>query len=204
MSVTSLPGSVHKLIKLWSKLPGIGEKTARRMVFFILQQDPKWVNEFLATIKQVKEETHHCGECGNITDIEPCSVCRDIMRDRKIMCVVESDEDCISIEQAGIFNGLYHVLGGQVSPLDEEDIPEESIIKLKQRVHDLKIEEIVLATAPRIEGDLTAFAIQEALEGVHVKISRLSYGLPVGGSIGYADRVTLHMAMESRKEMKNE
>ena len=201
MTATSLPGSVHRLIKLWSKLPGVGEKTARRMVFYILKQDSSWVSEFIGTIKQVKDETHHCSECGNITDTDPCSICRDKMRNRRIMCVVESDEDCIWIEQAGIFSGLYHILGGQVSPLDEQDIPEESITKLKERVCGLKIEEIVLATAPRIEGDLTAFAIQEALEGIPVKISRLSYGLPVGGSIGYADRVTLHMAMESRKEM---
>lgn len=201
MSATSLPNSVYKLIKLWSKLPGVGEKTARRMVFFILKQDADWVADFINTIKQVKNETHHCSECGNITDTEPCIICRDKMRNRKILCVVESEEDCIAIEQAGIFNGLYHVLGGQVSPLDEQDIPEKSIKKLRERICDLKIEEIVLATAPRIEGDLTAFAIQEALEGIPVKISRLSYGLPVGGSIGYADRVTLHMAMESRKEM---
>ncbi len=201
MSETSLPGPVYKLIKMWSRLPGVGEKTARRMVFFILKQDPLWVSEFVSTISQVREETHHCGECGCITDIEPCQICRDMTRNRKIMCIVESDEDCISIEQAGIFNGIYHVLGGQVSPLDDEDIPEESIEKLRQRIRDLKIEEIILATAPRIEGDLTAFAIQDALKGMPVKISRLSYGLPVGGSIGYADRVTLHMAMDSRKEM---
>ena len=124
------------------------------------------------------------------------------MRDRKVMCIVETDEDCISIEQAGIFNGLYHVLGGQVSPLEDLEIPEESIGKLKERIFRLNIEEIILATSPRIEGDLTAFAIQDALKGMPVRISRLSYGLPVGGSIGYADRVTLHMAMESRKEMK--
>lgn len=174
------------------------------MVFFVLKQDSGWVNEFVNTIKQVKDETHHCNECGNITDIEPCYICRDKMRDRKILCVVESDEDCISIEQAGVFNGLYHVLGGQVSPLDEQDIPEESISKLRERVCNLQIQEIVLATAPRIEGDLTAFAVQDALRGIPVKVSRLSYGLPVGGSIGYADRVTLHMAMESRKEMLEE
>ncbi len=201
MSDSSLPGSVYRLIKLWSKLPGVGEKTARRMVFFMLRQESAWVNEFISTIKQVRDETHHCGECGNITDTEPCSICRDKTRNRKVICVVETDEDCISIEQAGIFNGLYHVLGGQVSPLDDQEIPEESISKLKQRICDLKAEEIILATAPRIEGDLTAFAIQEALSGIPVKISRLSYGLPVGGSIGYADRVTLHMALESRKEM---
>ncbi len=135
--------------------------------------------------------------------MDPCLICRDKMRNRKIICVVESDEDCISIEQAGIFNGLYHVLGGRSSPLDDQEIPEESIIKLRERVCDLRIEEIILATAPRIEGDLTAFSVQDALEGIPVKISRLSYGLPVGGSIGFADRVTLHMALESRKEMKN-
>lgn len=203
MSASSLPAPVHKLIKLWSKLPGIGEKSARRMVFFILKQDPQWARDFADAIREVKEQIRHCSECGGITDTDPCLICRDKMRNRKIICVVESDEDCISIEQAGIFNGLYHVLGGRSSPLDDQEIPEESIVKLRQRVCDLKIEEIILATAPRIEGDLTAFSVQDALEGIPVKISRLSYGLPVGGSIGFADRVTLHMALESRKEMKN-
>lgn len=201
MSAGSLPGSVHKLIKLWSKLPGVGEKSARRMVFFILRQDPFWVNEFISAIRQITEDVHHCGECGNITDTEPCSICLDKMRNRKIICIVESDEDCVSIEQAGIYDGLYHVLGGHVSPLDDQDIPQESIIKLKERVSELGIQELILATAPRIEGDLTAFAIQDAMKGISVKISRLSYGLPVGGSIGFADRVTLHMALESRNEM---
>ncbi len=199
----SLPGSVHKLIKLWSKLPGVGEKSARRMVFFILRQDPEWVKEFSAAIKQMSEEVHHCGECGNITDIEPCNICSDQMRNRKIICVVESDEDCVAIEQAGIFNGLYHVLGGHVSPLDDQDIPEDSIAQLKKRVLCLGVEELILATAPRIEGDLTAFAIHDAMKDINVKISRLSYGLPVGGSIGFADRVTLHMALELRTEMGN-
>lgn len=123
------------------------------------------------------------------------------MRNRKIICVVESDEDCVAMEQAGIYSGLYHVLGGQYSPLDDREIPEESLDKLRERVEELGAEEIILATAPRVEGDLTAYAVQEALEGFDVKISRLSYGLPVGGSIGFADRVTLHMALESRKEM---
>ena len=107
----------------------------------------------------------------------------------------------MAMEQAGIFNGIYHVLGGRLSPLDDEEIPEESIERLRKRVEEGGIEEIILATSPRIEGDLTAYAIQEALAELPVKISRLSYGLPVGGSIGFADRVTLHMAMESRKEM---
>lgn len=171
------------------------------MVFFLLRQDPSWVKDFSCAVAQLTEEVHHCSECGNITDMEPCSICRDLMRNRKIICVVESDEDCVALEQAGIFNGLYHVLGGRVSPLDDQEIPKASIERLRARISELGIEELILATAPRIEGDLTAFAIQEAVCGLPVKITRLSYGLPVGGSIGFADRVTLHMALESRKEM---
>lgn len=171
------------------------------MVFHLLRQDPEWIREFSHAIEHLADEVRHCSECGNITDVDPCNICRDRMRNRKVICVVESDEDCISIEQAGIFNGLYHVLGGQFSPLDDREIPQESIEKLRDRVAELGIEEIILATTPRIEGDLTAYAVQEALEGLPVLISRLSYGLPVGGSIGFADRVTLHMALESRKEI---
>ena len=197
----SLPDPVQKLIKLWSKLPGVGEKSARRMVFYVLSQDPQWARDFSSAVARLADEIHHCSVCGHITDTDPCSICCDPMRNRKLICVVESDEDCVAIEQSGIYNGLYHVLGGQLSPLEDKEIPEESIERLRARVTELNIQELILATAPRIEGDLTAFAIQDALKNIPVKISRLSYGLPVGGSIGFADRVTLHMAMESRNEM---
>lgn len=196
-----LPNSVQKLIKLWSKLPGIGEKSSRRMVFYVLRQDKSWIKDFALALTKLADEVHHCSECGNITDNDPCSLCRDSMRNRKKICVVETDEDCVAIEQAGIFNGLYHVLGGQLSPLDDKEIPQESLDRLRRRITELKVEELILATSPRVEGDLTAYAIQDTLKDLSVKISRLSYGLPVGGSIGYADRVTLHMALESRKEM---
>ncbi|WP_455594012.1 recombination mediator RecR [Cloacibacillus porcorum] len=197
----SLPGPVQKLIKQWSKLPGVGEKTARRMVFYLLRQEPGQIKDFGNAVIALTENIRRCSVCGAITDVDPCPVCTDPIRNRKLLCIVESEEDCVAMEQAGIFNGIYHVLGGRLSPLDDEEIPEESIERMRQRVEKGGIEEIILATAPRIEGDLTAYAIQEALEGLPVKISRLSYGLPVGGSIGFADRVTLHMAMESRKEM---
>lgn len=197
----SLPGPVQKLIKQWSKLPGVGEKTARRMVFYLLRQEPGQIKDFGNAVIALTENIRRCSVCGAITDVDPCPVCTDPIRNRKLLCIVESEEDCVAMEQAGIFNGIYHVLGGRLSPLDDEEIPEESIERMRQRVEEGGIEEIILATAPRIEGDLTAYAIQEALEGLPVKISRLSYGLPVGGSIGFADRVTLHMAMESRKEM---
>jgi recombination protein RecR len=197
----SLPGPVQKLIKQWSKLPGVGEKTARRMVFHLLRQEPGQIKDFGNAVIALTENIRRCSVCGAITDVDPCPICTDPMRNRKLLCIVESEEDCVAMEQAGIFNGIYHVLGGRLSPLDDEEIPEESIERMRRRVEEGGIEEIILATAPRIEGDLTAYAIQEALEGLPVKISRLSYGLPVGGSIGFADRVTLHMAMESRKEM---
>ena len=197
----SLPGPVQKLIKQWSKLPGVGEKTARRMVFHLLRQEPGQIKDFGNAVIALTENIRRCSVCGAITDVDPCPICTDPIRNRKLLCIVESEEDCVAMEQAGIFNGIYHVLGGRLSPLDDEEIPEESIERMRQRVEEGGIEEIILATAPRIEGDLTAYAIQKALEGLPVKISRLSYGLPVGGSIGFADRVTLHMAMESRKEM---
>ena len=197
----SLPGPVHKPIKQWSKLPGVGEKTARRMVFYLLRQEPGQIEEFGRAIIALTENIRRCSICGAITDIDPCPICTDPLRNGKLLCIVESEEDCVAMEQAGIFNGIYHVLGGRLSPLDDEEIPEESIERLRKRVEEGGIEEIILATSPRIEGDLTAYAIQEALAELPVKISRLSYGLPVGGSIGFADRVTLHMAMESRKEM---
>lgn len=171
------------------------------MVFYILKQDPEWVREFASALIRLADEVHHCSECGSITDTDPCAICRDPLRNRKLICVVESDEDCAAIEQAGIFNGLYHVIGGHMSPLDDQEIPKDSLARLRKRVEELGAEELILATAPRIEGDLTAFAVAEAMKGLPVKISRLSYGLPVGGSIGFADRVTLHMALESRTAM---
>lgn len=199
--MSKLPVSVEKLIKLWSKLPGIGEKTARRMVFYVLGQDPQWVKDFSAALLDISENIHHCTECGNITDSDLCPICTDTSRDRTLMCVVETAEDCVAIEQAGIYNGLYHILGGHISPLEDEEISVECINKLKERIVRLSTREVILATTPRIEGDLTAFTIQEELKNLPVTVSRLSYGLPVGGSIGFADRVTLHMALESRKEM---
>lgn len=171
------------------------------MVFHLLRQEPGQIKDFGNAIIALTENIRRCSVCGAITDVDPCPICTDPMRNRKLLCIVESEEDCVAMEQAGIFNGIYHVLGGRLSPLDDEEIPEESIERMRRRVEEGGIDEIILATAPRIEGDLTAYAIQEALEGLPVKISRLSYGLPVGGSIGFADRVTLHMAMESRKEM---
>ncbi len=171
------------------------------MVFYLLKQEPQRITDFGEAVLALNKNICRCSICGAITDTDPCGICTDMSRDRRVICVVESEEDCVAMEQAGIYNGLYHVLGGRVSPLEDEEIPAESLDRLRERVENDGIEEIILATAPRIEGDITAYAVQEALSDTGIKISRLSYGLPVGGSIGFADRVTLHMAMDARKEM---
>lgn len=197
----SLPDAFTRLADLLGRFPGVGEKTARRMVFFMLTQPSEWATSLAGAISSLHESIGTCPECGGITTEGGCRVCTDPMRDRRTICVVETQEDCAAIEQSGVYSGLYHVLGGRCSPLDDQEIPDESLAKLRERIEEGGIGEVILAMSPRVEGDMTAFAVQDALEGLPVRITRLSYGLPVGGSIGYADRVTLHVALESRREM---
>ncbi|MDR1471495.1 MAG: recombination mediator RecR [Synergistaceae bacterium] len=199
-----MPDSIDRLISLWSKFPGVGEKTARRMVFFMLGQDPEWARSFARAVSEMREQVRSCVECGNITTEDVCSVCSDPRRDRRKICVVETQEDCVAMEQSGVYEGLYHVLGGRCSPLEDQEIPKASVENLRRRITAISPDEVILALNPRVEGDMTAFMIQESLSEFDVRISRLSYGLPVGGSIGYADRMTLHMALESRREMERE
>ena len=200
----SLPDAFEHLIGLWGKFPGVGEKTARRMVFFMLSQNREWAGSLASAIEALHENVRACVECGNIATADLCRVCADPLRDRTKICVVETQEDCVAMEQSGVYNGLYHVLGGRCSPLDDQEIPEENLRQLKRRIADLGVGEVILALNPRVEGDMTAYTLQDALEGLRIKMTRLSYGLPVGGSIGYADRVTLHVALESRREMETE
>jgi len=187
----SLPDSFERLTFLFRKLPGVGAKTARRMAFFVLQQPPSFAGELADCLARLKD---------SITT--SCSICKDLLRERKTMCVVETVEDLISIEQAAVFSGVYHVLGGRVSPLDGEDLDDEVFRKLIRHIDEDGTEEVIVATNPRIEGDLTYHTIAEQLEGRNVSISRIAYGLPVGGSIEFADRTTLLASLESRVIMK--
>ena len=200
----SLPDPLDRLIALLGRFPGVGEKTARRMAFFVLGQDAPWTAALADSIATLHRLVRACPECGNVATGELCRVCADSTRDRRRICVVETQEDCVAMEQAGVFGGVYHVLGGRCSPLEGEEIPQESIERLKRRIESIPASEVILAMNPRIEGDMTAYTLQDALAGSGAKITRLSYGLPVGGSIGYADKVTLHMALESRTEMRRE
>ncbi|MGI6251965.1 MAG: recombination mediator RecR [Aminivibrio sp.] len=197
-----LPESFDRLATLFRKLPGVGAKTARRMAFFIIQQPASYAEELAAVLSGLRDGILICEECGNITDRQPCGICTDMLRDRKTICAVESVEDLISIEQAGVFTGLYHVLGGRVSPLDGEDLDEESLARLERRIDEEEAEEVIVAVNPRLEGDLTFHAVVERLEGKNVSISRPAYGLPVGGSIEFADRTTLLASMEARRTVK--
>ncbi len=200
----SSTGSLERLLKLLVRLPGIGEKSARRLAFFILQQPPSFAQELAEAILSCRMNLRPCPECGNLTEREICEICADPLRNRISLCVVETTEDLLVLEEHGIHQGIYHVLGGRVSPLDGEDIDPSSLDRLRRRVEELGVREIILALDPQVEGELTAQAVLSALSGLKVKISRLSYGLPLGGSISFADRATLHAAMESRTTIKDE
>ena len=195
---------IGRLVYFFSKFPGIGNKSARRMAFFLLKQDESFLHAMGSAIAELKDNLVRCGKCGNVSDSDPCPICADAFRDRATLCVVESVDDLASFEQAGVYNGLYHVLDGRVSPLDDQDLNEECVAFLLKHIADAGAEEVIIATNPRMEGDLTYFTIREILrerangDAGTPKISRLAFGLPVGGSIEFADRVTLHTALESR------
>ena len=194
-----LPEPIERLVSHFVKLPGVGGKSARRMVFHLLQSPPSVLAEMAADIGKLHALLSFCPDCGNITEGSgACLICSDKMRDRTQLCIVENIEALVSFEHAGIYNGLYFVLGKKVSPLDDEDLDEPMIERIRERVLSLEAKEVIVAMSPRIEGDLTWYAIQDALKGIDVSVSRLAYGLPVGGSIEFADRVTLHTAFESR------
>ena len=197
----SLSPSIEKLTTALCRLPGIGEKSARRIVFFLLGQPDAVTLEFSEAVRTLKARLHPCPECGNYTEEDPCPVCADTFRDRRLLCVVETAEDLVCLEQASVFGGLYQVLGGRVSPLEGEDLDPLVLEKLRRRIRELGVREVIIATNPCVEGDLTYFAVIDALKGSGVRLSRLAYGLPVGGSIGYADRVTLHAALEARRQV---
>ena len=196
----ALPVPIERLISLLKKFPGVGEKSARRMAFFLLMENSSFAEDLSETIGYLRSKVTTCEKCGNLTETQPCPICSDPLRDRTLMCITESIEDLVSIEQSGFFNGLYFVLGTTLSPLeDREALPEKTVQLLRQRFVDYPIKEVIIATNPRIEGEMTFYAVLDALKGILVKKSRLAYGLPVGGSIEFADKVTLHAALESRQ-----
>lgn len=197
-----LPKSVEKLIEAFSKLPGIGPKTANRLTFYLLHVPQVELDQFSESVKNLKNNTVFCSECLNIGEADPCIICTDVDRDRSVVCVVEQPIDIVSIERTGKYKGLYHVLHGAINPLNNIGPDEIHIAELIERIKSGRIKEIVLATNPNMEGEATAMYIKREIRGQNedVKITRLAHGLPVGGDIEYADEVTLSNAVEGRRE----
>jgi len=194
--------SIEKLIKELSKLPGIGPRSAERIALFILKYPYKEAKALSSAIEDVKEKTSYCQVCYNLSEGDLCRICADANRDRSIICVVEKPTDVAAIEKTHDYKGLYHVLGGKLSPLDGIGPDKLKINELVRRVDSEKIKEVIIATSSDTEGETTCLYIVRVLKPKKVKLTRLAQGLPVGGDIEYVDEITLGKAIEGRKEIK--
>ncbi len=195
------PEPITKLIDGFTKLPGIGPKTAARLAFFVLNMEEDTVVEFAKALVNAKRDLSYCTVCGHITDRDPCIICTDNHRDQTVLCIVQESKDVIAMEKMREFTGLYHVLQGCISPMEGIGPNDINIASLLQRLQDDTIGEVILATNPNVEGEATAMYISKLLKPSGIKTTRLAHGLPVGGDLEYADEVTLSKAMEGRREL---
>ena len=186
------------LTEQFAKLPGIGMKTAARLAYHVMSMEAADVEEFAQALLNAKKTVHYCRCCENLTDQELCSVCEDDTRDRSLICVVETPKDIAAFERTGEYRGTYHVLHGLISPLRGVLPDDLKIRSLLHRVQAGGIQEVIMATNPTVEGDATAAYISQLLKPLNVTVSRLAFGLPVGGMLEYADEVTLYKALETR------
>ncbi len=192
--------AVDNLVAQLTKLPGVGQRTAQRLAFHLLSRPKDEALALADAIEEVKERVRFCDECGNLTEEERCSICRDARRDHALICVVEQPQDLVSVERTHEYRGLYHVLGGSLSPIDGVEPEHLRIDELVKRVERNGVVEVVLATNPNMTGEATAAFLADRLRG-KVRVTRLASGLPVGGDLEYADEVTLGRALAGRREM---
>jgi recombination protein RecR len=192
-------GIVQELIDELGRLPGVGPKSAQRIAFHILQTETFDVSRLAQVLTEVREKVKFCEICGNVGEQARCAVCRDARRDPTLICVVEEAKDVVAIERTREFRGLYHVLGGSISPIDGIGPDDLRIRQLLTRLQDGTVTEVIIATDPNLEGEATATYITRLLAAIEVKVSRLAFGLPVGGDLEYADEVTLGRAFEGRR-----
>ncbi len=192
--------AVQNLVSQLTRLPGVGQRTAQRLAFHLLRAPKDEALALAAAIEEVKERVRFCRECGNLTEDEVCAICQDARRDHSLICVVEQPVDLISVERTAEYRGLYHVLGGALSPIDGVEPADLRIDELLRRVERNGVEEVVLATNPNMTGEATAAYLADRLRG-RVRVTRLASGLPVGGDLEYADEVTLGRALSGRREM---
>jgi len=193
--------AIDQLIAEFAKLPGIGRKTAQRLTFHLLQQSPEQARRLAAALSTVAEQVRPCRECGNPTEEQPCAICADPRRDASLLCVVEEASAVTVVERATGFRGRYHVLGGRLSPLDGVGPEALRLDRLVERVREGAVREVILATNPSMEGEVTATYIQQLLTGLGARVTRLARGLPMGGDLEYVDGVTLAHALSARQEV---
>ncbi|WPK12981.1 recombination mediator RecR [Lysinibacillus louembei] len=195
------PEPISKLIDSFMKLPGIGPKTAARLAFFVLTMKEDTVLSFAKALVDAKRNLMYCSQCGHITDVDPCHICADKQRDVSMICVVQDPKDVIAMEKMRDYNGMYHVLHGAISPIEGVGPEDINIASLLTRLHDERVQELILATNPTIEGEATAMYISRLVKPSGIRTTRIAHGLPVGGDLEYADEVTLSKALEGRREL---
>ena len=194
--------AIEELVESFSRLPGIGKKSAGRITNFLLKADRVYVERFGAQMISLQEKIHPCPICGNWTEKDPCPICSDNLRDQSVICVVEQPQDVSTIESFHEFNGLFHVLGGVICPVEGIGPDELNIVPLVRRAKESGVQEIIIATNPTVDGDVTALYLQRILsQQVSAKITRLASGLPVGGDLEYADRLTFARSFRGRTEI---
>jgi recombination protein RecR len=192
---------LERAVKEFSKLPGIGRKTATRLVLHLLRKKEEEVEGFSSAIITLKREAKYCKECHSISDTDICPICANPLRDHSVICVVENIQDVMAVENTMQFKGVYHVLGGVISPMDGVSPSDLQINSLIERVATGEVKEIILATDPTVEGETTASYISRLVKPLGIKVTRLAYGIPVGSDLEYADEVTLARALEGRNEL---
>jgi recombination protein RecR len=192
---------IDELTTELARLPGIGRKTALRLTYHLLKRSPEEIRRLARALDTVVERVHACSRCGNLTEYEPCTLCSSPRRDRSAICVVEEASDIMAIERAGEYTGMYHVLGGRLSPLDGIGPEELNVAALLRRLHEGGVSEVIVATNPSVEGEATALYLQRVIQPLGVRVTRLARGLPVGGDLEYADGVTIAQAFAGRREL---
>ncbi len=195
------PDSLRNLIEVFKYLPGIGDKTAERFAFSILDLDDDQVKLFQDSLGEVKSKIHHCLICNVLTDDDICYICSDDFRDKKVLCVVEDVKSVFLFEKMGMYKGKYHVLDSLISPLDGINPEDIGIDKLLDRIHNEGFKELIFAFKPSIEGETTSLYIKKILDGIDIKVTRLASGVPIGADIEYVDSLTLERALTDRKEI---
>ena len=197
-AATGIP-SLDRVVREMSKLPGIGPRMALRLAYSLLKRDPREVRELAASLDNLSQKIGRCSVCGNYTEMEPCHICADEDRDRSTVCVVEQPQDLLALERMGSYSGLYHVLGGALSPIDGIGPEELGIPRLLGRLK-AGVEEVILATNPNMEGDATSVYLSNLIHPLGIKVTRIARGLPSGSELEYADEVTLSSAFDSRRD----